>query len=137
MKPDAARYAFRDAKSRPVQIHGASIAYNAYREALDPHRRRARPEGHAVPPGRGVVRRGRRPRRGRGAGRSRSRRHPRYTFYNPRHHAFLDADGGRVIYFEGTYTRTFSGNPTPTPRYEYNQFMYRLDLADERLKAAR
>ena len=41
--------------------------------------------------------------------------------------------GGRIIYFEGTYTNTFSGNPQPTPRYEYNQMMYRLDLADERL----
>jgi hypothetical protein len=61
--------------------------------------------------------------------------HPKYSFYNPRQHTFLDEDGGRVIYFEGTYTRTFSGNPTPTPRYEYNQLMYRLNLADERLKA--
>lgn len=63
--------------------------------------------------------------------------HPKYSFYNPRQHTFLDEDGGRVIYFEGTYTRTFSGNPTPTPRYEYNQLMYRLDLADERLSAVR
>jgi hypothetical protein len=54
--------------------------------------------------------------------------------YNPLHHAFLDQPGGRVIYFEGTYTNSFSGNPTQTPRYEYNQIMYRLDLADPRLK---
>jgi hypothetical protein len=54
--------------------------------------------------------------------------------YNPMHHAFLDQQGGRVIYFEGTYTNSFSGNPTQTPRYEYNQVMYRLDLADPRLK---
>jgi hypothetical protein len=27
----------------------------------------------------------------------------------------------------------FSGTKTPTPRYDYNQVMYRLDLADERL----
>lgn len=59
--------------------------------------------------------------------------HPHYSFYNPRQHVFLDEDGGRCIYFEGTYTKTFSGNPTATPRYEYNQLMYRLDLADERL----
>ena len=45
----------------------------------------------------------------------------------------FDKDGGRVIYFEGTYTHTFSGNPEPTPRYDYNQIMYRLDLADPRL----
>lgn len=51
------------------------------------------------------------------------------SFYNPVHHPFFDEEGGRVIYFEGTYTRDFSGNPVATPRYEYNQIMYRLDLA--------
>ncbi|MGB8170913.1 MAG: hypothetical protein WCF18_25650 [Chthoniobacteraceae bacterium] len=63
--------------------------------------------------------------------------HPHYTFYNPRHHLFFDEEGGRRIYFEGTYTQTFSGNPVATPRYEYNQLMYRLDLTDPRLDAAR
>jgi len=60
--------------------------------------------------------------------------HDRYTFYNPAHHAFFDHDGGRIIYFEGTYAETFSGNPSPTPRYDYNQIMYRLDLSDSRLR---
>jgi hypothetical protein len=60
--------------------------------------------------------------------------HDRYSFYNPRHHPEFDQQGGRVIYFEGTYTHTFSGNPEPTPRYDYNQVMYRLDLADLRLR---
>jgi hypothetical protein len=60
--------------------------------------------------------------------------HDKMDFYNPTQHAFFDQDGGRMIYFEGTYTNTFSGNPTPTPRYEYNQIMYRLDLSDPRLK---
>jgi hypothetical protein len=32
------------------------------------------------------------------------------------------------------YVNTFSGNPHPTPYYEYNQIMYRLDLSDPRLK---
>ena len=59
--------------------------------------------------------------------------HPKYTFYNPRQHSFFDQDGGRLIYFEGTYAETFSGNPVPTPRYDYNQLMYRLDLSDPRL----
>jgi hypothetical protein len=59
--------------------------------------------------------------------------HDRYSFYNPRHHPFFDQDGGRLIYFEGTYTRSFSGNPVVTPRYDYNQVMYRLDLDDPRL----
>ena len=40
------------------------------------------------------------------------------------------------IFFEGTYTTSFSGNPTPTPRYDYNQIMYRLELDDPRLEAA-
>jgi hypothetical protein len=45
----------------------------------------------------------------------------------------FDKDGGRIIFFEGTYTTTFSGNNDPTPRYDYNQIMYQLDLSDPRL----
>jgi hypothetical protein len=60
--------------------------------------------------------------------------HDRYSFYNPRHHPYFDQQGGRIIYFEGTYTQTFSGNPVATPRYDYNQIMYQLDLADPRLQ---
>ena len=37
------------------------------------------------------------------------------------------------MYFEGTYAETFSGAPSKTPRYDYNQVMYRLDLSDPRL----
>ncbi len=62
--------------------------------------------------------------------------HDRYSFYNPVHHDFLDQQSGRIIFFEGTYSHSFSGNPTLTPRYDYNQIMYRLDLADPRLQAA-
>jgi hypothetical protein len=61
--------------------------------------------------------------------------HDQYSFYNPVHHDFFDQ--GNYIYFEGTYTMTFSGNPDPTPWYEYNQIMYRLDLDDPRLEACR
>jgi hypothetical protein len=60
--------------------------------------------------------------------------HDRYSFYNPAHHPFFDQKGGRVIYFEGTYTYTFSRQGEATPRYDYNQIMYRLDLSDPRLK---
>jgi hypothetical protein len=61
--------------------------------------------------------------------------HDRYSFYNPKHHRFFDQEGGRIIYFEGTYTSTFSRpDDQATPRYDYNQVMYRLDLADPRLK---
>jgi hypothetical protein len=63
--------------------------------------------------------------------------HSRYTFYNPVHHAFLDADGGRTIFFEGTYTSEFSGSPDKTPGYQYNQILYMLDLNDPRLAFAR
>ncbi len=60
--------------------------------------------------------------------------HDKYSFYNPKQHPHFDQDGGRTIYFEGTYTWTFSGSEErATPRYDYNQIMYRLDLADPRL----
>jgi len=60
--------------------------------------------------------------------------HEKYSFYNPKHHPLFDQDGGRTIYFEGTYTWTFSGSEeAATPRYDYNQIMYRLDLDDPRL----
>lgn len=59
--------------------------------------------------------------------------HERYSFYNPKQHPMFDQDGGKMIYFEGTYTHTFSGNPDRTPRYDYNQIMYRLNLNDPRL----
>ena len=57
-----------------------------------------------------------------------------HDFYNPTQHPFFDQAGGRVIYLEGSYVNTFSGNPHPTPYYEYNQIMYRLDLSDPQLK---
>lgn len=59
--------------------------------------------------------------------------HNKYTFYNVGQHPLFDQENGRMIYFEGTYTESFSGNPVPTPRYNYNQIMYRLDLNDPRL----
>jgi hypothetical protein len=60
--------------------------------------------------------------------------HDKYSFYNPKQHPMFDADNGRTIFFEGTYTSMFSGNPDRTPRYNYNQVMYKLDLSDPRLK---
>lgn len=59
--------------------------------------------------------------------------HDHYTFYNPTQHPFFDRNGGRTVYFEGTYTDTFSDVKDVTPRYNYNQLMYRLDLSDARL----
>tara|TARA_R110002096_G_scaffold175674_7_gene351556 strand:- start:1048 stop:2379 length:1332 start_codon:yes stop_codon:yes gene_type:complete len=63
--------------------------------------------------------------------------HDQYSFYNPKQHPYFSKEGGRVIYFEGTYTATFSNAPVKTPRYDYNQILYRLDLDDERLQIAR
>ncbi len=59
--------------------------------------------------------------------------HDRYSFYNPKQHPMFDKDGGRTIFFEGTYTHTFSGNTDQTPRYDYNQIMYKLALDDPRV----
>ena len=60
--------------------------------------------------------------------------HRKYSFYNPKQHPFFDKHGGRVIFFEGTYATTFSGNDQPTPRYNYNQVMYKLDLSHPELR---
>lgn len=59
--------------------------------------------------------------------------HHRYSFYNPLQHPEFSKDGGRILFFEGTYTTWFSGVEKPTPRYDYNQIMYNLELDDERL----
>ncbi len=59
--------------------------------------------------------------------------HNGYTFYNPTQEPFFDEDGGRQIYFEGTYVDTYSGVKDLTPRYNYNQLLYRLALDDPRL----
>ena len=63
--------------------------------------------------------------------------HDKYSFYNVVHHDFMDTEGGRFVHFEGTYTMSFSGAKRPTPWYDYNQVLYRLDLNDPRLKPAR
>lgn len=58
--------------------------------------------------------------------------HPGQSFYNPCQHPEFDEAGGRRILFEGTYTNMFTNSPA-TPRYNYNQLMYRLDLSDPRV----
>ena len=65
-----------------------------------------------------------------------NKEHDAHDFYNPTQHPFFDQQSGRLIYLEGSYVNTFSGNAQQTPYYEYNQIMYRLDLADPRLKPA-
>jgi hypothetical protein len=63
--------------------------------------------------------------------------HENYTFYNPRIHPEFTAPDSPVLIFEGTFTQQFADRPPPTPRYDYNQILYRLDLDDPRLKPAR
>jgi hypothetical protein len=59
--------------------------------------------------------------------------HNDYNFYNVVQHPFFDQEEGRIIYFEGTYTASFSNAKELTPRYDYNQILYRLRLDDPRL----
>lgn len=54
--------------------------------------------------------------------------HANYTFYNPRLHPEFTPGDSPILFFEGTYTTEFSSNQQPTPRYNYNQILYRLDL---------
>lgn len=61
--------------------------------------------------------------------------HDKYSFYNPKQHPLFAREKGRLIYFEGTYTALFSGSEVKTPRYDYNQIMYQLDLSDPQLAA--
>jgi len=58
--------------------------------------------------------------------------HKTRDFYNPVHYSLFDQQDGRIIFFEGTYVNTFD-KAHPTPRYNYNQQMYKLDLADIKL----
>ncbi len=62
--------------------------------------------------------------------------HANYTFYNPRLHPEFTPPESPVLIFEGTYTSEFADRPPPTPRYNYNQMLYRLDLNDPALKPA-
>jgi hypothetical protein len=62
--------------------------------------------------------------------------HDNYTFYNPRLHPELTPAKSPILLFEGTYTAEFANHPQVTPRYDYNQILYRLDLDDPALKAA-
>lgn len=54
--------------------------------------------------------------------------HESYSFYNPQLHSEFTDTGSPILLFEATYTRTFSKTKDPTPRHDYNQILYRLDL---------
>ncbi len=63
--------------------------------------------------------------------------HRKLTFYNPRLHPEFTPEDSPALLFEGTYCQTFSGEPRHTPRHDYNQILYRLDLDDPKLAPAR
>lgn len=56
--------------------------------------------------------------------------HDSYSFYNPKWHVEFTPKESPTLLFEATYTRTFSKTGSPTPRHDYNQVLYRLDLDD-------
>jgi hypothetical protein len=131
IKPEEVWFRLRDVETKkPVMLHAGSLAYNAFRRrwimvAVQQfggpsflgevwYTEADKPEGPWLWARKIVT-------------------HDRYSFYNPKHHPFFDQEGGRVIYFEGTYATTFSRDGDATPRYDYNQVMYRLDLSDPRL----
>jgi hypothetical protein len=62
--------------------------------------------------------------------------HNNYTFYNPRLHPEFTAPDSPILFFEGTYTQEFANHAKATPRYDYNQILYRLDLNDPALTPA-
>lgn len=62
--------------------------------------------------------------------------HENYTFYNPRIHPEMTPPESPILLFEGTHSKEFADRPPPTPRYDYNQILYRLDLDDPALKGA-
>ena len=63
--------------------------------------------------------------------------HENYTFYNPRIHPEFTAADSPALIFEGTFTAEFADKPQVTPRFNYNQILYRLDLDDPALAPAR
>jgi len=63
--------------------------------------------------------------------------HANYTFYNPRLHAEWFEPDSPTLVFEGTHSQSFANRPEPTPRHDYNQVLYRLDLDDPALNPAR
>ncbi|MCA9130218.1 MAG: hypothetical protein KDB22_24190 [Planctomycetales bacterium] len=59
--------------------------------------------------------------------------HHNYSFYNPRLHPEFSPDGSPILLFEATYSASFANRAIPTPRHDYNQVLYRLDLDDPAL----
>ena len=134
MKPEQARYQVRERTTgKLIHLHRASIQWNEWRkrfvmitvqagEASDPS-----PLGEVWYAESQAI-------DGPWTTAIKVASHPAYSFYNPIHHEFFDREGGRIIYFEGTYTKEFSPQTHATPRYDYNQLLYRLDLSNPRMR---
>ena len=143
IRRDELPFRLSDAETgKPVLIHGGSVYFNDFRKKYVMiglelrgastlgeiwYAESPKPEGPWVHARKIVTHR-------REIGQGLGKRADTQDLYNPTQQPFFDQQGGRIIYFEGTYTNSFSGNPVQTPRYEYNQMMYRLDLSDPRLK---
>jgi hypothetical protein len=63
--------------------------------------------------------------------------HKNYAFYNPRLHPEFTPADSPILLFEGTHSMSFANHPEATPRYDYNQILYRLDLDDPKLAPSR
>jgi hypothetical protein len=132
LKPQATMASAADGK--PVKLHTGSVAWNAYRRrwvtvfmeaqgkpSVFGELWYAESDALAGPWGPAV----------------KVLTHENYTFYNPRLHPEFTPDDSPVLIFEGSYTKDFADRPHPTPKYEYTQMIYRLDLDDSALAPAR
>ena len=121
------------ADGRPVKPHSGSIAYNAFRKCwvtvfMEAFGKPsafgelwyAEADAPTGPWGKAV----------------KVLSHDNYTFYNPRLHPECTPASSPALLFEGSYTAQFADKPAPTPRYDYTQILYRLDLDDPALKPA-
>ena len=128
LPPAEARFSLADALTkRPVRIHGGSVQWNTFRKAWVLIG--VESGGKDAPSPLGEVWYAESPAPDGPWSRAvKVASHPRYSFYNPVHHGFMDREDGRLIFFEGTWTAEFSGNPVRTPRWDYNQVIYRLAL---------
>ena len=91
-------------RQRAVRAHRGTVNWNAYRNkwiAIFVE------QGGTFASWRSVVCRSRCRRRDRGRSAVKIVTHDKYSFYNPKQHPYFDQEGGRIIYFEGTYTHTF------------------------------
>ena len=131
LKPDEALLNLRDVVTgKTVLAHGGSVYWNEYRRrwvmiAVEI-------VGSLVP-GRGLVRRGRHA--ARPLGLRPQGRHPRrlQLLQSQAASAVRPARAAGSSSSRGLTPRPSRATKDPTPRYDYNQVMYQLDLADPRL----